>query len=487
MEMTNTVPGWYKVFGDESTGDTPQERAATSLVRFVRSQDELGIYNSSSTGRCFTAKEALLHFGSERLKQVFYDGSALLPPKPDEPAKTLRERREELGITQTDLAGFVGLKVDAIAKAESPDYTNSIHDLTRLAMVLSLDDATIGFQPGANGDQAIAVRLKAWRRTGATARTIASLSEITWVIATQQRLQRILTPYSKPLTGFVPNDYYGDAYNPVWKVASELAIETRRLLGISPNEPIESLRKLCRTLEVPLVHAQLTQTIAGATLATGDVRGIVVNVSGNDKNVWVQRATVAHELGHLLWDPAERLQALVVDERSQVEEIKRERQDVQNWSTQERQHWLNEARANAFAVELLAPQEAIRERTRTLDFSDYENIADAIRDNMEWFGLSATAMRYHLWNTFDRAFDLERVLSYLDLTPTDDWKGMESFTDDIFVFRETPISRRGYFAGLVAKAEQEGWLSEQAAAIYLNTDLSEYTKGRGEVIALYAA
>lgn len=223
------------------------------------------------------------------------------------------------------------------------------------------------------------------------------------------------------------------------------------------------------------------------TLATGDVRGIVVNVSGNDKNVWVQRATVAHELGHLLWDPAERLQALVVDERSQVEEIKRERQDVQNWSTQERQHWLNEARANAFAVELLAPQEAIRERTRTLDFSDYENIADAIRDNMEWFGLSATAMRYHLWNTFDRAFDLERVLSYLDPTPTDDWKGMESFTDDIFVFRETPISRRGYFAGLVAKAEQEGWLSEQAAAIYLNTDLSEYTKGRGEVIALYAA
>jgi Zn-dependent peptidase ImmA (M78 family)/DNA-binding XRE family transcriptional regulator len=473
MAVRTNSNHWLNIFGTEATGTSALDRAATSSVKFVRSQDELGLWKSSAKGRVFTAKEALLRFGPQRLIEVWQEGSAILQSKPTEPAKTLRERREELGLTQTDLAHNVGLSIDAIAKAESPDYPSSFNDLTRIAIVLGLDEAILGFQPGAGGDKSLAVRLKAWRNeVGASPNTIAKLSRITWIIATQRRLLQLFTPNSNPRPGFVHSEDYGSAYYPVWDVARDLAQETRRLLGFADTEPIPSLRELCHRLQVPLIHAELPSNIAGATLATGDTRGVVINVRGNNSNVWVQRATVAHELGHLLWDPAERLKYLVVDNFDQIEKIDRSQND-----------WV-EARANAFAVELLAPKTAIRESTRYLNTSDYEAIAQTIRDNMIRFGLSLTAMRYHLWNAYNREFDVEKVPS-IDPSPTDEWKGTEQFTDDFFPLPNTSIERRGEFAGIVARAEKEKWLSEETAAFYLEADVDEYRDSAPKIMNLF--
>src|SRR5271165_2913076 len=91
---------WLQIFGADATGASAQDRAATSSVKFVRSQDELGLWNSSAKGRVFTAKEALQRFGPKRLIEIWQEGSAILP-EPSEPAKTLCQRREELGLTQT--------------------------------------------------------------------------------------------------------------------------------------------------------------------------------------------------------------------------------------------------------------------------------------------------------------------------------------------------------------------------------------------------
>jgi transcriptional regulator with XRE-family HTH domain len=476
MAVKSNSTGWLRIFGSESKGTSASERAATSSVKFVRSQDELALWNPSASGRVFTAREALLHFGAERLIEIWQDGSAILPAKPVEPAKTLRERREELGLTQTDLSRYLGLNIDIIARAESPDYSSRILDLSKIAIALGLDDAILGFQPGANGDASLAVRLKAWRSEGARPHTIAKLSGITWVIATQCRLQQLVTPNSNPLAGFVLSDDYGNASYPVWNVARDLAQETRRLLGFTDAEPINSLRELCHRLQVPLIHAELPESIAGATLATGGTRGVVVNVNGNDQNVWVQRATVAHELGHLLWDPNERLKSLVVDNRDQIEKIVYDR-NQKDWT---------EARANAFAVELLAPRNAIREYTGSLDTNSYDAIAQAIRANMERFGLSATAMRYQLWNAHDRQFDLDKV-PYIEPRPTDEWKGIEQFTDDYFVLPNTPIERRGEFAGIVVRAEKEKWLSEETAAFYLETNVPEYRDKAPQISSLFIA
>ncbi len=469
----NSTP-WLKIFGDDALGVTSHERAATSSVKFVRSQDELGVWNPSSKGSVFTAKEALLRFGEGRLIEVWLEGSAVLPTSPTEPAKTLRERREELGLTQTDFSKYVGLKVDVITKAESSDYTTPIRDLSKIAMALGLDEAVLGIRPGADGDKPLAVRLKSWQSQGMKPSTTAKLSGITWIIATQSRLQHLVDPDSNPLAEFAPSDYYGSSFNPVWDVARDLAMKTRHLLGFTEDAPITSLRELCQRLQIPLIHANLPSTIAGATLATGKTRGIVLNVAGNDQNVWVQRATVAHELGHLLWDPEERLRSLIVDNRDQIEKIIRDRNQID---------WV-EARANAFAVELLAPQPAIRDYTGPLDTEDYDAIAQAIRKNMEWFGLSATAMRYHLWNAYDRAFDMSK-LPFIDPSQTQAWQAIEQFTDDYFVLPATPIEKRGEFAGIVVRAEQGNWLSEETAAFYLEASLEEYRDKASLIEGLY--
>ncbi len=76
---------------------------------------------------------------------------------------------------------------------------------------------------------------------------------------------------------------------------------------------------------------------------------MAINTQGLNGNVWVRRFTMAHELGHLLWDPDQRLQSLRVDTYRDLEEDPVQRPGLDPV----------EARANAFAIELLAPQEYV--------------------------------------------------------------------------------------------------------------------------------
>lgn len=474
MAVTQTSPSWLAIFGEESSGRTAKHRAETSRVEFVRSQDELGVRNPAASGRVFTAKEALRLFGPSRLEEVWRYGTAILPDSPAEPAKTIRDRREALGLTMHEIAHVAGISEELVAKAESPSVTSAVAHLDQLAMALGLDDSLLGIKPGAGGDTLLAVRLKAWNREVHSPNTVARLSRVSWVVATQSRLQKLLDVTSDPLKEFTQSDDYGEMLNPVWDVAGDLAQETRRILGYSELEPIRPLRDLFHRLQIPLIHSELPAYIAGATLLTGDTRGVVVNTEGNNKNVWVQRATVAHELGHLLWDPAERLQNLRVDNYDQIDRVNDERDDRD----------YVEARANAFAVELLAPKAAVAKFTGHLDTSNYGAICKAIRENMEHFGLSATAMRYHLWNAYDRSFALDRV-PYIDPLPTDDWNGTEQYTDDFFEPRSTPMERRGEFAAVVVRAAMDKWLSEETAAFYLNTSVEEYRATAHQIAGLY--
>jgi Zn-dependent peptidase ImmA (M78 family) len=117
------------------------------------------------------------------------------------------------------------------------------------------------------------------------------------------------------------------------------------------EQAIESLKTLLEEqLKIPVVQQALHERFAGATEANGNSRGIVVNERGHNANVWVRRMTLAHELGHLLWDPDTRLNQLTVDEYAGLEaayHTGRGRADVV------------EMRANAFAVALLAPPDGI--------------------------------------------------------------------------------------------------------------------------------
>ena len=51
------------VFGKDSTGLTPMQRAQTSNSRFVRSQHQLSQYRENASGRILNARQALRLFG----------------------------------------------------------------------------------------------------------------------------------------------------------------------------------------------------------------------------------------------------------------------------------------------------------------------------------------------------------------------------------------------------------------------------------------
>ncbi|MBI3631913.1 MAG: helix-turn-helix transcriptional regulator [Candidatus Vogelbacteria bacterium] len=134
------------VFGADSIGDTPEERAATSTKRYVRGQDEIAEDSDAATGYKMSAKEALETFGFDILFEAVDDGSAIIVCDHDEPMASLKQRRLALNLTTYEVAERAKVKIIEVVKAEDPRYRSSIHVLRKMAVVLGLNPGTIGFK-----------------------------------------------------------------------------------------------------------------------------------------------------------------------------------------------------------------------------------------------------------------------------------------------------------------------------------------------------
>jgi hypothetical protein len=178
---------------------------------------------------------------------------------------------------------------------------------------------------------------------------------------------------------------------------------------------------------------------------------------------------MAHELGHLLWDPDQRLQSLRVDTYADIEENPMQRAGLDPV----------EARANAFAIEFLAPQKSVLEI-----FRSHIDGRQGMRAIMERFGVSFISARYQLWNALERTVGLE-TLSVDNVDPTDDWKGRESFTNDFFKPDSVPRSRRGYFAIYVVEAFKRGLISLDSAATFLGCSEHDLTNNISLIESLF--
>lgn len=459
MVLTPTLAQLIRVFGSDSKGDTPEQRARNSSREFVRSQDHLALATPEATGRRITAWEAFRAFGFDKLEEVIDHGSAVLVVDPREPAATIRRRRETLELEPREVAQSVHLSKAEVENAERPDRKSSIRVLEKIASALGLDETRLSLGPDIASDEVLAFRLRQMKRSRPefSANVVLHFDEAAWVTRKQAFLsQSLFGARDLQALGFQPDSRYGDRRYPAWQCGYDLAHSTRRFLGLSDYEPIECLRDIVETtLRIPLIHLFLPKEIAGATVATSQVRGIVVNINVPNENVWVGRATIAHELGHLLWDPDQSLKSLLVDRFSDFEEPPQLKHDPV------------EARANAFAIEFLAPQSRAREI-----FQSSTDRRQGLRAVMEYFGISFTSAKFQVWNAFDRKVPLES-LTVDNFEPTDEWKGRESFTVDIFRPKSVPQSRRGYFAALVVRALNERLISRDSAASFLGCAASE--------------
>jgi Zn-dependent peptidase ImmA (M78 family) len=440
------------VFGANSTGDSPEERARSSDREFVRSQVQLSFSTERATGHRLTAAEALELFGWDILQKVALDGSYNLISKADEPAATLRSQREGLNLTVDQLRRRIGLTAQLIQRAETPGEISRIRDLEVLGQSLAIDERVLGFIPEAHRDQRLGIRLRELISSSDShafsPASVLSLTEAAWVISRQATLARTLGFETDPI---VKEPKHDPNYSyPTWEQGYRLAARTRQMLGLTEGEPIPSLRSLIEErLGIPLVQQGLAERFAGATLANGSARGIVVNERGRNGNVWVRRMTLCHEVGHLLWDPDQRLDRLRVDEYDDLEQsaLDNRRDPV-------------EIRANAFAISFLAPGNAVRAIVHAA-----ADPADALGRVMNTFGISATAARHHVGNVTNLQ-TADVPIRALPL-PSDEWIAQENLAVDWFPIRETPISRRGRFALLVAIAYQQHKISGDTASLLL--------------------
>lgn len=459
--MDMTAQNLDLVFGTHSKGATAEVRAKTSDKVFVFTQDELAILREGATGRRVSAWEALQAFGFEKLYEASMHTSAILVTDFRRPASLLRERRKQLGLLVGELAHRINIPIEQIQNAESIKTRTPMRVLERIARALGLEETKLVDTKNQSGDQGLAVRLRHLKseRPEFTANTVLTFDEAAWVISKQEMLRSWLTQAQRPIVqfGFETDSRYGDAQYPAWWQGYRLASATRQKLGLTSDQPILTLRKLVEeTLGIPIVQARLPKGIAGATISNGDSRGIILNIEGDNQNVWVRRVTLAHELGHLLWDPDPVLSKLRID---LYQDFETQLFDAPDYV---------EARANAFAVEFLAPQEEIKKI-----YTSSGDTAHRTRNVMDRFGVSFTSVKYQLWNAFDRKVPLSDFRTD-DIHPTDEWAGGESYSLDFFKPESVPETRRGFFSGLVVEAQKRGLITADSAASFLGCTDEEY-------------
>ncbi len=335
--------------------------------------------------------------------------------------------------------------------------------LMKICSALSLNEYKVGLEELSSKDQERGYRFKQLQGdkenqdSQLSKSSVFSLLEDAWLISKQNDLKRMLEKKSESQTAFEADPNYGSHHFPAWKTGYELAAKTRQILGVSPDEPIANLRSLVEeTLQIPLIQDGLSPEIAGATVQSGEDRGIVINIKGKYFNTWSNRLTIAHELGHLLWDPDQELETLIVDQSEGLSEAP--------WSTNVRV----EQRANAFAIEFLAPQSVIKDR-----FSGDIHPPDDIYDYMVEFGVSFTAAKYHMWNATHRVWNLADITSKT-VKPPEDWEAREGFLTTYIPSKELDgavrMNRRGRFLAYVVDARRCRLISDDTAALYLGID-----------------
>ena len=191
----------------------------------------------------------------------------------------------------------------------------------------------------------------------------------------------------------------------------------------------------------------------------------MVNASGPTENPWVRRITAAHELCHYLWDPALALDALKVDADDTVSFSNRLVDPV-------------EQRANAFAVEFLAPQKGLK---RLAALAKDRN--EALTEIACHYGISAQAASYHLQNAHLTRSELFGE-GYPLVRPDEYWFINEDSDLDFFPIERVPYAKRGRFAYLVARAAKRGIISTDSAAVLLSVSQSEFERGLNAVLNL---
>ncbi|MGO2749002.1 MAG: ImmA/IrrE family metallo-endopeptidase [Pseudoclavibacter sp.] len=316
-----------------------------------------------------------------------------------------------------------------------------MRDYEHVAQVLGLSELVLYSGALTKAESALGTRLRTLKDAsgGVGASSVVMLAESAWVAAAQNRLEKRMGVIR--LRDSKPRRVQGQPFEQGYALAREFRID----YGLG-ERPIESMRALAEeVLGITVMHGKLQKDIAGATLDVDGTRVIVLNDQGANGRVAVRRATIAHEICHLLYDPEVDLKSLRVD---QIDN----QGSIENFDAVEQ-------RANAFAAELLLPRSVILAKIDTESFSSLASE----------YGVSITLAQYQAFNAESR----RRGPGDYAFVPLRDeeWDGPESYTtiySPLPELVEHPL-RAGRFAAVVVRAVELGLISEDSGSEWLKS------------------
>ena len=453
------------VFGPDTDGPDWESAVRGCGWRFVRGGAELSLYEESRkpTGHVMTAWEAWTAYGPEVIDEAIEYGSAVLIEARGSVESCLSRRREEVGITREILARSVGVRAHDVLGAETASKDVPIRTLQKLAFGLGMDERLLFFRSDCGADPAFSGRLKTLQAYGGgdairiSQEDAASLAEAASVTRVHSRLKDWL---GSPRFGgdISSSEDFGNESGPepgpsARQVGYRLAEYLRDRLDLGVG-PVESMRDLLADhLGVDVIWAELSSTVAGATFTCADhegnqVRGVALNSGGGNEDVWTRRVTLARELGHALFDPDNRLRNLLVHGQLQEEPQGNAPVDPVD------------QRADAFALAFLAPQDEVqRIAPQPVDGFKVGRV-------MQYFGMCEAAARKRILSCYSGDADLPAAGSYW--VPASDRVEFESLVADSSLPCSSRISRQGRFSVSVRDSLEQGLISDDSAAFYMD-------------------
>lgn len=256
----------------------------------------------------------------------------------------LRRTREAAGLTQQQVADWLGIRRPGVAEIESGKRAVKSHELARLAVIYGCSIAWLAHGESAPEDLVAAALFRAGDATDPILRREAhSLARRCRVLdqierAVEQRRSHLRPP------SYADEDAAGDQTR-AYEHGRQVAYQERHRLGLGLTAPLRDPWGIVEGAGVHVLPLQLGRDhpIDGIFTRVKDGRACVgVNV---DKWVFRQVFTVMHEYAHALFD---------ADLQSELCDTQR------GWQLGERQRYANrELRANQFAAVFLVPREAL--------------------------------------------------------------------------------------------------------------------------------
>jgi hypothetical protein len=209
------------VFGKDSTGNTPEQRAKSSKQLFVRSQHQLSLHRDNATGRILSASEALRIFGWEKLKDLADRTATPIIADADEPYQSIDQQLRSMGINFSDAARKYHWSNDSVRRFEQRKQV-PFRDFERMAQGIDLDEDQLGTTLGAGADRQLGVRLRTFKSSDPkrfTVNTVLGLAEAAWTIRKQFDLASLIQEHDQnavPELGFSPSDDYGSKLAPAY-------------------------------------------------------------------------------------------------------------------------------------------------------------------------------------------------------------------------------------------------------------------------------